>query len=250
MELPRNILAETRRILQAVNRAADLDRRLVHRTDRVRIELLPDRSLRVSGEVDSLGIKRRLLQRVWCAPEIERVIDELRVHPDAPMSDDAIRAQLADALRAEPAFAECALRAWQGGELESLRELAAARDVISVAVEAGVVALEGCVSSLGRARLAGVLAWWVPGTRDVNNALVVRPAPDDTDGEVQEAVCRVLQKEPALDATRIKVSVEEHLVELWGVVPDAEQRMTAERDAWFVLGVDDVRNRLEVLPRA
>ena len=43
-------------------------------------------------------------------------------------------------------------------------------------------------------RLAGVLAWWVPGTRDVVNGLEVVPIREDSDDEIAEAVNLVEKK--------------------------------------------------------
>lgn len=45
-----------------------------------------------------------------------------------------------------------------------------------IEVKKGIVTLNGEVPSLTHKRLAGVLAWWVPGTRDVVNGLEEVPA--------------------------------------------------------------------------
>ena len=47
---------------------------------------------------------------------------------------------------------------------------------IVIEVKKGIVTLNGEVPSLTHKRLAGVLAWWVPGTRDVVNGLEEVPA--------------------------------------------------------------------------
>jgi osmotically-inducible protein OsmY len=50
-------------------------------------------------------------------------------------------------------------------------------------VKEGVVTLDGEVSSLAHKRLCGVLAWWVPGSRDVVNGLEVRV--DEVDNRIE-----------------------------------------------------------------
>ena len=52
----------------------------------------------------------------------------------------------------------------------------------------GVVTLNGEVPSLSHKRLAGVLAWWVPGTRDVINGLEEVPPEEDNDDELIDAM--------------------------------------------------------------
>ena len=50
---------------------------------------------------------------------------------------------------------------------------------VDLEVEVGVVTLNGQVPGLDDKRLAGVLAWWVPGSRDVINGVAVEPPEDD-----------------------------------------------------------------------
>jgi osmotically-inducible protein OsmY len=110
------------------------------------------------------------------------------------------------------------------------------------------VTLSGTVPSLGHMRLAGVLAWWVPGSRDVVNDLDVVPAEADSDDEMTDAVRGALEKDPFVNADQIRVSTRGRVVTLTGVVPKDAERDMAERDAWYVAGVDDVRNELTVHP--
>ena len=117
---------------------------------------------------------------------------------------------------------------------------------IFVAVADGVVTLNGHVPSLTHKRLAGVLAWWVPGTRDVVNGLEEVPAEEDNDDELTDAVRLVLEKDPLVNAATILVSTKEWIVTLTGIVPNATMKQIAERDAWYVLGVKDVVNDIEV----
>jgi osmotically-inducible protein OsmY len=74
----------------------------------------------------------------------------------------------------------------------------------------------------------------------------VEPPEDDSDAAILEAVRLVLEKDPFVDATRIRAGVRSALVRLTGAVPSAAERAMAEADAWYVFGVDKVDNRIEV----
>jgi osmotically-inducible protein OsmY len=102
------------------------------------------------------------------------------------------------------------------------------------------------VTSLSHKRLAGVLAWWVPGSRDVINGLAVVPPEEDNDDEVTDAVRLVLEKDPFINAGEIRVSTRDYVVTLEGLVPNEKVREMAEFDAWYVFGVDRVVNKLQV----
>jgi osmotically-inducible protein OsmY len=127
-----------------------------------------------------------------------------------------------------------------------VREPPEARSAIDLEVEDGVVTLNGQVPGLADKRLAGVLAWWVPGSRDVINGIAVEPPEDDSDEAILEAVRLVLEKDPFVDASQIRVGVKNALVRLTGLVPTEAEREMAEFDAWYVFGVDKVDNRIEV----
>ena len=53
----------------------------------------------------------------------------------------------------------------------------------------------GAAISLSHKRLAGVLAWWTPGCRDVVNSLDIVPPERDSDEEVQDALAEVRRAE-------------------------------------------------------
>ena len=58
----------------------------------------------------------------------------------------------------------------------------------------------------------------------------------------------VLEKDPFVDATRMRVTTSDYVVTLEGLVPTEAEREMAELDAWYVVGVDKVVNRIEVRP--
>ena len=95
-------------------------------------------------------------------------------------------------------------------------------------------------------RLAGAMAWWVPGSRDVINGIAIEPPERDAPIRIQEALRTVLEKNPLIDAGQIRVGVRQRVVRLTGIVHLTEQREMAERDAWSIFGVDKVINEIVV----
>jgi osmotically-inducible protein OsmY len=93
-----------------------------------------------------------------------------------------------------------------------------------------------------------VLAWWVPGSRDVINGLAVEPPEEDSDDAIANAVRNALERNHAIDHEHVHVGAHDAVVALAGILPSREQRHIAEFDAWFAFGVDAVVNRIEVHP--
>jgi len=205
-----------------------------------------DGVLTIEGEVESLAAKKLALERAAAVAGVRNIVDRLRVRAARPMADAEIGDHLGAALLDEPAFLECAVLLRRAGRRRPLREPGGAAGRVEVEVRGGVVTLSGEVPSLAHKRLAGVLAWWVPGSRDVVNGLEVVPAEEDGADEIADAVRIALEKDPLLDEAGIRVAVRGTVVELDGSVPSAVQREAAESDAWFVFAVDGVVNRLEV----
>jgi osmotically-inducible protein OsmY len=115
-----------------------------------------------------------------------------------------------------------------------------------VTVDNGVVTLDGELPTRAHKRLTGVLAWWVPGTRDVVDGLRVLSPEPDNDGEITDAVRAALEKDPFVDASQLRVSTKAKIVTLTGLVWSRAERSMAESDAWFVFGVAGVINNLQV----
>ncbi|HHL40301.1 MAG TPA: BON domain-containing protein [Deltaproteobacteria bacterium] len=186
-------------------------------------------ALVVAGEVDSISRKKRILLLAMGVEGVSGVVDRLTVRPAASMTDDEIRSHLADAFAGEPAMDE---------------------RLITVEIRNGVVDIEGRCPSLSHKRLAGVLAWWVPGVRDVINSLEVTPPEEDSDDELRDALRLILEKDRLVDASHISVEASNWVVTLRGVVSSEAEKDAAECDAWYTWGVNDVVNRLEVRPAA
>lgn len=114
--------------------------------------------------------------------------------------------------------------------------------MIGIRADDGVATLNGQLPSLSHKRLAGVLAWWVPGSRDVVNGVAVVPPEEDNNDEVTDAVRLVLEKNPFVNADQIRAYTHDAAVTLEGLVMNETERRIAECDVWHVFGVDKVIN--------
>jgi osmotically-inducible protein OsmY len=167
--------------------------------------------------------------------------------PAQAMGDGQIRDSVRNALLAEPSLADLAIREVVKGEELTAREPArGANGAITLRVESGVVTLAGEVPSVARKSLAGVLAWRVPGSRDVVNGLGVEPPEENSDAEITKAVRVALEKDPFVEAAQVRASTANHVVTLDGLLRTEAEREMAEFDAWYVFGVDRVVNRIAV----
>lgn len=200
----------------------------------------------LEGEAADVAAKKLALELAAAVNGVRGVIDRLRVAPADRRGDGAIRDVLCGFLLNESELRTCSLRL-RGNGAKVLREASGdGAGEIEVAVGDGVVTLEGSVISLSHKRIAGVLAWWTPGCRDVVNSLDVQPPEEDNDAEVVDALRLVLEIDPLVDAGQIRASCDDYVVTLDGCVRSAEERRQAEHDAWCLFAVDDVVNRIEI----
>ena len=204
-----------------------------------------DGVLTMEGELADVGAKKIALGRAASVPGVEHIVDRLRVAPARMMGDAEIRDHVRDLLSEEPEL-QPLVRAPPAPERGEALRSDTILGTIGISVGDGVVTLDGLVPSLAHKRLAGVLAWWVPGVRDVVNGLEVVSPEEDDDGEITDAVRLALEKDPLVDAIEVNVSTRRAVVTLSGVVPCDVERQAAERDAWCVFGVDGVRSEIEV----
>lgn len=225
---------------------------LLERETRVNLHLLPlqlslaDGVLTMEGEVEHIMAKKRALEVAAAVPGVGGIVDRIRLVPAARMEDGELRDHVCNALLAEKLLSATAIWAVVKGKPEVVREADGSLGSIDVEVTAGVVTLNGAVSSLSAKRLAGVLAWWVPGSRDVVNGIEVSPFEEDNDDEVVDAVRLALEKDPFVNAGQIKVGCRNYTVTLDGLVKNAAQRQMAEADAWYIFRVDRVVNQLRI----
>jgi osmotically-inducible protein OsmY len=202
----------------------------------------------LDGETGSIVAKKLALEAVAALPEVTGIVDRLRVQPATPMGDREIGNHVRDALLQEPALSDCAISVWSDGDVECVRRPDERIGDLDVAVRDGVVTLNGHVPSLARKRLAGVLAWWVPGSRDVINGVAVEPPEDDNDEAITDAVRVVLEKDPFVNASQLRIGVRDAVVTLTGQVPTESEREMAVFDGWYIFGVDKVHDEIAVRP--
>jgi osmotically-inducible protein OsmY len=201
----------------------------------------------LNGDVESVAAKKLALLAAAEVHGVERIVDRLKVTPAEKMEDAELRDHVCKVLIEEPAFEQYIVHDFAGVAVEAARKARLeSAPSINVEVANGVVTLNGQVSSLSHKRLAGVLVWWVPGTRDVINGLEEVPPEQDNDDELTDAVRCVLEKDPFVNASKIRVSCKDWVVTLEGLVPTETMREMAEQDTWYVLGVKTVINKIVV----
>ncbi len=143
------------------------------------------------------------------------------------------------------------------------------RHPLDLSYRDGVLTVEGEVGELAAKKLALERAAAVPGVRSIVDRLRVAPASPMSDGEIRSHVANALLSEPALRACGVGVrqggspgalreppgaghavflSVEGGVVTLDGEVPGLAHKRLAGVITWWVPGVRDVVNGLEVVP--
>src|SRR3989338_4313930 len=145
----------------AITEKLHIDPRKTHLEVRLEKE-----ALAIDGTVDTIALKKKALLVAMETEGVAGVVDRLRVRPSMRMTDAEIKKHFLDAVDSEPVFAGLKIKA---------------------EVANGVVDIEGAVPSLTHKRLAGVFAWWVPGSLDVINSLEVAPPEEDNGDEIKDA---------------------------------------------------------------
>ena len=236
---------------------ADAVRKQVHaaleRESRVNLHRHPvriesaDGTVTLEGEVADVAAKQLALQLASAVQGVRSVVDRLRVAPGERRGDGAVRDSASRLLLQQPELRGCSLNVRTNEKIEVLHRVAQdPAGEIELSVTDGVVVLEGHVISQSHRRFAGAVAWWIPGRRDVINALEVRPAYEDRDDEVAEVMRLVLEADPELDADQIRTNCNGKIVFLEGTVPSDQQKRRAEQDAWSLAAIRGVVNRLEI----
>jgi len=212
------------------------------------IEIRPvGRGLQLVGEMDNIAMKRLAVRLAGEMVGAERVEDRLTVRPSESREDGAIRDALETTILQEPVFRECSLYVWNKGKWETLREVTGRADGrVEITIEEGTVTLAGEVISLSHKRMASLLAWWIRGSRNVVNLLQVVPEESDNDQEITDAVRLALEKDPLIHSDQIQITTRAGNVLLEGLVPRQSEKTAAEYDVWYLTGVGNVTNNIEV----
>lgn len=235
----------SKEILSEIRAAFEREPRVRLHQNHIRTDLT-DGTLLIEGEVDEIAAKKLALELAGNFA-VSNIVDRLRLIPAAPVEDGMLRDSVIDAMTQEPTLKNCAIRVWVKGKEETIRDTPTdSGGAIHIFVENGVVTLEGQVLSLSHKRMAGVLAWWAQGCRDVSNHLAITPPEEDNDDEISDAVRLVLEKDHLLPADQIKVTTKDRVVTLEGLVFLEAERRRADADTWYVHRVRNVVNKIEV----
>ncbi len=208
------------------------------------IEVIEGDEIRLEGTVTGIAAKRRALHAARETAGTPRIADHIKLDAGERKNDDELRDDADRMLRSDSDFQDIPVGREQKPDNSEDNKW------ISLSAQHGTIRLDGAVPSLSHRRLAEVLAWWVPGVADVDNRLRVQPPEQDNDGELCDALDLVFDKDQALDHLTINALARDGRVSLTGNVLSQEQRQRAERNCWYVPGVHDVDNRLEVAARS
>jgi osmotically-inducible protein OsmY len=213
----------------------------------ISIRRIEEGTVVLMGEIENIEAKRVAVHTAQSVAGVHRIVDRLRLRRATRLEDGAIRDAVWRHLSGEPVFLRAAISCKVEGDTDMLtRHPDGADTAIDVSIAEATVTLRGHVLSLSHKRLAGVLAWWTPGCRDVVNELDIRPPEEDNDDEISDAVLLVLDKDPLVHTDQIAIRVRDGRVRLSGLVSTEEEKRMASLDAWYIDGVRDVVNELDV----
>jgi osmotically-inducible protein OsmY len=234
-------------ILKQVMAALESERGINLHSSPIQVSVEGD-VLTMEGEVGNIAAKKLALEVAARTGGVRGIVDRLRVTPAEHRGDGAVLDAIVAAFQQQIDFRNCTLRVIDKGRVDTLHEALGADPCgdVTVSVKDGVITLDGHMISLSHKRIAGVLAWWTPGRRDVVNGLGVEPPENDNDDEVADALRLVLELDPQVDPDQIRVTSRDCVVTLDGFVRTAREKQLAELDAWYLFGVDKVVNNLNV----
>ena len=211
---------------EAIGAALTRDRRVRSKSEGGAIDFrVQAGTVVLEGTVDSLIEKRAAEQVILQLDGISRVENRLRIRAIPARSDEVIAMHVHNALTEDPYLSE--------------------RDIV-ITVNQGAVTLGGHQDALAKKRLAGLVAWWVPGVADVHNQIAVVPEEEDSDQEILTSIRVAFDKDKLVDALRFHVEVRDGQVTLFGLARSEAERNMAEEDVWMTWGVHGVDNRVEI----
>lgn len=212
---------------------------------------VPGNKVVLDGEVAEIAEKRIAVQVARQHANGYDIIDRLCVRPSERLGDGAIRDFVARHLFSDSVFQRIEINCRVAGDDDATSQRPDNPEgLINVAVANGVVTLSGRVGSLSHRRLTEVLAWWARGCRNVENGLAIEPPERDDDGEISDALELILNKDPLLHSDQLVIHVRDARVTLRGIVATEEEKRMVERNIWYVDGVRDVINEIDVYQAA
>ena len=205
-----------------------------------------DSTLFLKGPVPNITVKRLANTIARQIVNGEFVVEDyLRVESEA-MGDKEIKNKVAQILGQEPIFFDHTIVIRADGDVEIIHDTKANANRILTSIKNGIITLSGHVNSINHKRFAEVLMWWTPGCQHVNNFLEIIPKQSDNDDTLTDAIRMVLEKDPLVHASQLRVGTTSGVVELNGYLPSEEEHIFAVRDTWTVPGVQDVHDNIQV----
>jgi len=186
-----------------------------------------DGKVTLSGTVSSYPARRAAHTDALVVPGVTSVDNQLVVElpPALPLPDDELEERIVRVLE------------WSTGvEPEDTR----------VSVNGGWVTLEGSVDAYWKKAGAEELVSDLIGVVTVANQLAVVPTESVVDKAIADDVVSALERNAAVDARSINVEVENGVVILSGVVPNASAVREALGSARYTAGALDVVNKLRI----
>lgn len=179
----------------------------------------------ISGSVDAFSDKHAAEEATRRVAGVTALVVhvQVRVPPDMRRPDEEVAQAISDALH------------WN---------TCVPAGAIHVTVEDGAVTLRGEVDQDFQRRAAWDTVRRVRGVTSVANALTLRDAIGPAD--LSERITQALQRQAALDATRINVLVADGTVTLHGPLRSINECRAARQAAWDAPGVRAVIDRLWV----
>lgn len=215
-----------RKIADDVRQALERDSRLHHEGISVRVK---GGVVTLSGTVSRYSDRMVAAEGAWRTRGVAEVQNRIQVRPERPRNAVEVAADIYDALSRDG-----------GVDLRGL--------VVEVAE--GIVRVSGVVSTDAERKAVEEIARGVEGVEDISNELTVSAEGRRPDSEIEQDVRSALNEDARIaDATRIRVRSVAGTVRLEGVVANAGERETAQKDAWYTGGVVYVENLLRVEER-
>ena len=212
------------------------------------IDVTTDGEVALKGEVENISEKKLIINKARSVFGVKEISDQIFVRLDEMVEDGAVAEYLTEKLSDEPLLKNCSLTLGLNGQFRIVRKsLYRIQGNILFSVSDGVISLDRFVNNFIQKQIAGVLAWWTPGTRHVRNLLnVVPPEVNYSDDQLSDTVRMVLEKNPLLTLREFQVLSQNGAITLSGSVHTEAQKLLAENDAWYVEGVNMVKNHLSI----
>jgi osmotically-inducible protein OsmY len=232
-------------IIRDIRAALERDVRIDVQTHPINVDEERGR-LVLSGTAENIIAKRLAVNYALQFADGRMAIgDDLRIDAEE-VQDREIRDALAQQLQGERVFSSTTLVVDAQGDGVMVHDAGSGADWIEALIDNGKVTLTGRVNSLAHKRIAELITWWTKGTAAVDNQLSVSPPEEDNDNEIIEAVHIAFEKDPLVHADQLHPDSADGVVVLTGSVASDEERQVALADAWYIPGVQEVVDRIEL----